>query len=280
MNEIENYHLFNWSNSNKSVHAKIAFSIHDGEAISIPKAPYAGILCDGQLTTEEAKQFVQDSISYCVKHGGKKITIKQSPSFFNEGNHEKLNQAMILQGFEVFEEVNHHVSLAEFTPADIHPMQTRRIKKCKKEGLRFNKELNPDIGECYDFFVMCRSQQDDVLNLTKKHLGKLLTADTGLYELFTVRTPEQKIIAALVSLTVDSTTCYYFIPAFDRNYSKLSPLSFLLSELINQLKSRNLRYLDLGTSNKDAAPIPSLIKYKERMGGIESKRLVFSISKL
>src|SRR5690606_33261790 len=111
-----------------------------------------------------------------------------------------------------------------------------------------------------------------------ERLQSLFGALPDCFHLYTVRNQQNELMAALVTITVTPQAVYSFLPAFDRKYSLLSPLALLFYELMGHLKVKGHKILDLGISSIDGSPQSGLIKFKESLGGIGTRRMTYILN--
>ncbi len=244
-----------------------SFHVEDTRATSAPGCPYSGTEIHHPLGYNHFETFLEEIKTHLKRNGITEVTIKQSPSFFFTET-AQLEQAFLNTGFSIKSEINHHIALNE-KPVNIHPMQIRRIRKCKREGFTFQEEKTEHI---YDFIQTCRHQQKLKINIEKDKWQHTMQKLGKHYRCFTVKSAEGRLAAATVIILVNSKVVYNYLPAFDRAFSTYSPLALLTFELCNVLRHENFQWLDLGISSQEGIPQQGLVTFKERMGGLFSLR--------
>lgn len=256
---------------------RISFDIAGTTAISLEYCPYAGLDIQGHMDPKEIRKFIISSLEGLNSLGVRKIIIKNSPSFLQEYNIENI---LMNCGFAISsEEVNHHLELGiEDYYASIHEMQKRKITKCLQSRFRFQNESSDRLGEIYEFIQYCRNQQGLEINVSLDYLKEAFSSLSSNYKLFTIRDKENAILAATVIVKVNESVVYNFLPAFDRNYKNHSPLAFLTYELYNHFSNKGFSYMDLGISSINGNPQEGLVKFKERMGAVFTKRKNYSLT--
>lgn len=273
-NKLNNIQYFEYPIANGSNMVKSCFAIENGVAISLPKAPYCGLELSN-ASSLELREIILSIKKKLYSLGCKRILIKQAPallSYTAEVLHKELSQ----QATSIQHEINHYINLENFE-SRIHIMQKRKIKKCINESLSFNVEPTDHSHEVYNFITKCRSQQDLIPNITKEHFIRLLAQLPENYQMYTIRDSNNTILACTVTLKVTKHAVYNYLPAFDRAYKTLSPLTYLQYMLSHRLAKNGFTTLDLGISSIDGAPQESLIDFKEKMGGIRQNRYTYQI---
>ncbi|MEQ6120042.1 GNAT family N-acetyltransferase [Reichenbachiella sp. MALMAid0571] len=257
----------------------IGFDIEDNKAISLLYCPYAGLSIPCKIDNKILKTFIESITKKLGSQGIKDIIIKQPPLFAEKNQKNGLDKILKNCGFKVLSnEINHHIDLSKNNYLNsVHQMQQRKIKKCIQSGFVIKQELINSLSEIHKFIDNCRSQVGIRINISPENLFTAFQNLPHYYKLFTVRNPDNQIMAATVVVIVNDRVVYNYLPAFDRTFKIYSPLTFLTHHLVDLYKKEGYQYLDLGISSADGTPQKSLITFKERMGGIESNRLVYHI---
>ena len=273
-NEISNVESFYWPDrENKEL--EVHFSLSGSVGISLPNAPYSGLIVNDTLDREKLNRAIDDLLSDHKLESLDSLIIKQAPNFYSK-NSDLLKKIMNSKNFRACTEINHHILLDDWE-SGFSKMQLRRVNKCQKHGLSFQKESAESASSIYHFLSNCRAQQGLEMNIEERRFLKLFDELPDKYWIHTIKDADQKLYACLVSIVVSPDVLYTFLPAFDRNHSDLSPLSFLYFNLFPELKSHFFRILDMGISSIDGKPQDSLISYKESIGGIKTQRMTYEI---
>ncbi|MFY0655005.1 MAG: GNAT family N-acetyltransferase, partial [Cyclobacteriaceae bacterium] len=154
----------------------------------------------------------------------------------------------------------------------------RKIKKCEQEGIKFLYEGSEKLSEVYAFIEQCRNAQGLLMNITYDQLKKAFDTLSDAYEIYSVRDKLGELLAATITVRVNKAVVYNYLPAFDRAYKSLSPLAFLTRELVLACQRKGYHYIDLGISSIDGKIQEGLATFKERMGGIRSKRYTYEFN--
>jgi CelD/BcsL family acetyltransferase involved in cellulose biosynthesis len=113
------------------------------------------------------------------------------------------------------------------------------------------------------------------LNIKLQALKALVSKLPDHYKLFSLSS-NGDIIACTITVVTGKDVLYYFLPAHNPKYDTYSPMVYLLKKIYEYARKHQFKYLDLGISSIENKPQPDLIKFKERMGGITTSKLLFS----
>jgi lipid II:glycine glycyltransferase (peptidoglycan interpeptide bridge formation enzyme) len=97
------------------------------------------------------------------------------------------------------------------------------------------------------------------------------------YSLHYVTNDRDDILAGAILVKITNTILYYFSPATNPAYSKISPMVFLLDSLYGFAKENGCQALDLGISSIGNRPQKGLIRFKDHIGGITSSRFTLQL---
>lgn len=263
--------------SSSSPVLNITFHIIGKKAISLTGCPYSGLVVLKSVEPRELAHFLKEVSLRLESKDIKEIEIRQSPVFAWEHICPEADKAFIEAGFvQKHVEINHHIQLGQADYlASVHLMQRRKIKKCMQNQLEFKEEKNDTVGQIHHFIELCRKQQGLPINISLSQLRKTIAALPEHYRIFSIRNQQNEIVAATITVTISKHIIYNFLPAFDREYKTYSPLTFLTMQLHNRLSLEGFKYLDLGISSIEGKPQKNLITFKQRMGAIASKRIVY-----
>ena len=85
----------------------------------------------------------------------------------------------------------------------------------------------------------------------------------------------EKIVAANISIRVNSKVLYNFYHDHVNEYDAISPVVILNEGLYEYCQCEGLQLLDLGTSTRDGKVNESLLEFKIRLGAQTSRKLTF-----
>lgn len=173
---------------------------------------------------------------------------------------------------------NHHITIDEKSfEQRIHAMERRKLHKAIEQGIVFRKEDADAIGKVYAFIQSCREERQQPLNISLEALQKAIETLPNAYKVFTVKAGEE-LIAVSITILVNGSIAYNFLPASSIEFNPLSPMVFLLKNLYEWCQAKNIKMLDLGISAVNNVPQYSLIAFKERIGGEAGLKCTYSKS--
>ena len=150
-------------------------------------------------------------------------------------------------------------------------MEQRKLAKAKNlEFITYNVDEAPKI---FDFVAYCREKKQQTLSMRKDTFVKAVRANARNFLLSGVHY-QDTLIAAMVTVRVYPQIWYNFYPAHHPRFDKVSPLVFLIQQLYQTAFAQGVKILDLGTSYANEQPLPGLISFKERLGGIASSKWI------
>lgn len=270
--------ILNLGYESKGVSAlNITFDIKDNQATSLPGCPYSGVVFLAVVTPSDFNGFLRKVCQHLKARGVEEILIKQSPVFAWDRLCSGADETFIEAGFEQAQvEINHHIPLGQSDYlSSIHSMQRRKIKKCMEHQLIFKEEKHHILAQAHQFIEHCRNQQGLPVNISLGQLAKTVETLPNYYRIFTIRNQKNSIIAATITVKISDSIVYNYLPAFDREYKVYSPLTLLTFQLHERLGQEGFKYLDLGISSIEGKPQKNLITFKQRMGAIASRRVVY-----
>jgi hypothetical protein len=240
------------------------FNILNGIATSLNSSPFGGILIKN--AHYDLKEFLDEITTRLTTEQVQKIRIVQPTSYYSGF---VSTERLIENGWRVCEkEINQFVSLNE--PIQIHRMQKRHLSK--QPDFKIRKCSDNEFEKIHRFIGNCRIQQDLKINIPWPKFDALSKQFADRYECF-VAEKEGQIISALVMVRPTDNICYYYLPATDAKYKKLSPMVHLLDYLFNYYRGAGFKTMDLGLSSVHGEIQKDLFVFKERMGAKATSRL-------
>lgn len=247
-----------------------------GEAISLPQAPFGGVQLQTDTPGEAIQYLLQCVENWCRARGLREICIKAAPSFYDQKQIDTARDAYLACGFSESGRINYHIPVSTSLFQEcVSPAEKRRLKKAINAGLLGSVWTNPNPDEVYDFLLESRTAQGYRLTISLPQLRHLLTHLPDAATVFTVR--DGSTIACLtVAIRASKEVLYNFCPADTMDYRPFSPTVLLNATLYTYARKEGIRFIDLGTSldhfgNKK----PSLIRFKEGLGGVPSPKITY-----
>lgn len=252
---------------------QITFILIDGEMISLPRCPFAGFQSrDPSLSLTPFIAFIKEQ---SLMLGAKKLVIKQFPPIYDEQCVRQIKSA--LKDQLLYSDINQHIDINGFDPeSSLHKMQQRRVTRCLDRNFIFRKEQKDSAPEIHAFIAMCRENQGIKVNISLEHFLKTIDTFPHQYNLFTIR-DDENIIATTVTVRVNASVIYNYLPASDSTYGRYSPMVFLISKIVEYYRFKQYEILDLGISSIEGKEQTGLRGFKHRIGALESKKDVYEI---
>ncbi|MDN5203378.1 GNAT family N-acetyltransferase [Fulvivirgaceae bacterium BMA10] len=260
----------------KGVLGSVKFFVDNGYAKSLVRTPFGGIELNSGIDLEILYDFVTFFESNLFDLRVNTITIKNAASGYDHLTSSKVTTCLLNKDYEIYSsEVNHHIEVNK-TGLDerIHLMEERKLLKAKELNFRFEQRALKDLEEIYDYIKACRLERGITISMTYEELESTVTKLPDQYKIFTVQS-DSEIRAATIAVRVNDRILYNFYPANKLKDRTLSPIVFLMEGIYNYCQVHGYDILDLGISSENNTPQFSLIKFKERMGGIFSTKFSF-----
>ncbi len=241
----------------------------DGDtAISIPRSPFGSFFVKNIPSEDEFNQFLNFVLEQLKTKEVNRVQLIHPPKIYSRFlSLEWLTKA----GFSVkYEDVNQHIELSTSWEKTIHEMQSRKLERLKTQGFEFKKMDNSQLETGYKFIDACRQVQGLNINISFDLL-KELHQTTEAYDVFGVFR-DGKISALCITARVTTKAVYYYLPATSPMFRTESPMVLLIAGMVDYYRSQGFKYFDLGVSSIEGVEQETLKVFKERMGGIESKK--------
>lgn len=247
----------------------VFLTIIDNQCISVPYAPWGGIL---QNTTANYSDF-ENLINHCLKYAqdfnASELIIKQPPRPYS---HSVSMDWFDTFGFEKSEETNQFIDLQSPTP--FHTMEQRKIKKLQKH-VQVKREL--DITKYFSKLSLWRKSTGIPINISIEHLTQLFESHPDEYECWIAQN-EKDTLAVCFTIQVTDRVIYYFLPATNPNYRSSSPMALLIETLCHNYLKLGFQYFDLGQTSIKGTKQEGLYRFKERMGATSTPKFTFCLS--
>lgn len=263
-------------NTIREIVGYIRFQVLGKAAISQHRAPFGSFTISEKVdfvTLTEFLSFITDFFRYI---GIQEIIIKHYPGFYKPNTCNLVISVLGLNGFKVSTiDIDHFIKISDtdFT-SNIHPMEARKLNKCKKAGFNFYKHQNTDVELLFSYIESFRKNRKIPVNIDIDTLIRLVEACPENYIFFSVSNSED-IIAATICVQVNNLVLYNFLPAHNENFNNYSPIIYLMDGIYEYAYNKKFRYIDLGISSVHSTPQTGLIKFKERLGAKPASKFTF-----
>lgn len=248
---------------NKKLH--LLGSISHQKFHSLSNSPFGGV------TGKDGVDFLRETGKKFKSMNVKSLSITCPPPFYQ--NFLPPNEYHKAGFQKLYSDINQHIDLTN--NIDFHSMELRKLKKAQQSELLFNP--SEDIEEIHRFLSKCRQQQGLKINIDNKKLTQLFETFPNKYKAFKVSWKDQ-IIASLITVNVTEDIVYYFLPGSDKSFNHLSPMVFLVNQLIQILRSDGKKILDLGVSSVQGDKQEGLHLFKSRLGAIDTDKPTFQLN--
>lgn len=244
-------------------------------AISPLRSPYGSILFSKTITTDLLTKFVNFIETKLKEIGVRKLTLKNAPEIYFPEESERLRKVLTEFGYENNAETSAVIPVSEKEfESMLHHSQRKKIRKCDEAGLTFNQLAIQDLPVVYQFLKICREEKGYSLSMSLDELTKVTNIFPHVFVLTSV-TDKDQIVAANISIQVNSRVLYNFYHDHHALYDGLSPVVFLNRGLYQICQKRKFGLLDLGTSQTDDRLNESLLNFKLKLGAQPSNKLTF-----
>lgn len=265
------------NNVKKRIEGKIHFLLKDKTAYSPYKSLFGSFEFSPRIHPNLLVEFWAFIESDLKSRNIDKVKITNFAACYNPKKAEMVLKSMDNSGFSIgMKATNHHISVGE-NPLEkrMHPMEKRRLAKCRNNDFSFMEEPLANGSEVYDYIHSCRNEQGLNVSVSKDKLLEYLTYFPQNYLIFSVR-HKGELAAATIAIKAHRKVLYSFLPASLRKYKQYSPSVLLNVGLYEYCQNHQIEMLDLGISTEpDGKDQDSLIEFKERIGGEKSYKYFF-----
>ncbi|MBC3541260.1 GNAT family N-acetyltransferase [Rufibacter sediminis] len=258
----------------------VAHFFQEEEAAFSPwRAPFGGVQVHPSISEEVAKAFVHYLHLALQKAGVARVNWLQCPDAYAPNVNLWVRILLPDLGYKrPSDQLNHHIPVSDLPfAAQAHPSIRRRLAKCQQAGFTLQQETLAELPEAYAFLKQCREEKQKPLSLSLPQLTRYFELFPERYFLFTVRR-EGELAAVGVAVLVSQTILNHLYPASPRRFNAFSPAVLLNAGLYQFSQQRLIPMLDLGVSapaTEAEADYAGLITFKERLGGVPSRKPTF-----
>ena len=260
--------------SSGSIVALLHVHVENEIAVSPLRSPYGSILFSKKLTPDLLTQFVL-FVEGGLKHRIKKIQLKNSPEIYSPDENELLRNSLEALGYESTAETSAVIPVTtDKFESILHHSARKRLRKCKDAGLVFSQQPRQNLESVYQVLKDWREQKGYSLSMSLEELKKV----TGIFPdvfFLTAVMDKDRLVAANISVQVNSRVLYNFYHDHDAEYDSFSPVVLLNEGLYMFCQQRALKLLDLGTSQIDGKLNESLFNFKLKLGAQPSNKFTF-----
>lgn len=276
LQSITGWHTYVILNSEEaSVVALLHIHIEKENANSPLRSPYGSILFSKSISSDFLTKFLSFIEVQLKKQGVKKLTLKNQPEIYLPEESERLGKVLTEFGYNSNAETSAVISVSERNfESTLHYSERKKLRKCEEAGFVFNQLTLQDLPIVYQFLKACREEKNYSLSMSLDEMIRVTNIFPEAFFLTTV-TDQNQLIAANISIQVNSRVLYNFYHDHLASYDALSPVVFLNKGLYQICQQRKFELLDLGTSQIDGGLNESLHNFKLKLGAQASNKLTF-----
>jgi hypothetical protein len=256
--------------------AGIHFHLKDHLARSPYKAPFGSVECTADINAKLLYQFLEYVELRLKEKGAREVYIKNPPHGYDPRRSSLLETFLLNEKYSISQ-----AELSAIIPVQQESFRTLiahseklRLRQAKEAGFSFEELPAEAIAVAYNFISQCHKEKKYEVSIALKDLQKAAKALEGRYLVFVVR-QEQNIVAAAISIAVNSGTLYNFLTNHDKEFNALSPSVLLMEGIYNYCRQHQFKLFDLGTSALHGKPNFKLLDFKLHLGGIATSKFSF-----
>jgi lipid II:glycine glycyltransferase (peptidoglycan interpeptide bridge formation enzyme) len=175
-------------------------------------------------------------------------------------------------------ELNQYLDVAD-TPFSelICYNELKKLNQSIKQGFSFRQLDSEFLSAAYRLVTMSRARKGYPVTMSLPGLQQAFYKCPDDYLLFGVF-KDDDLIAAAISIKLNSEVIYNFYHADHDDYRSFSPTVFLLSGIYQYCQRNDFNCLDLGISTSNGLVNKGLFRFKENIGCKQSDKSIFSKS--
>jgi hypothetical protein len=263
------------SNEERTVVALLHVHIEKEDARSPLRSPYGSILSSKSITHDLLTKFIGFIEVKLKERGVRKLTLKNAPEIYFPEESECLQKVLTENGYKSNAETSAVIPVSEIEfESNLHYSLKKKVRKCEEAGFTFNQLPLQDLPVVYQFLKACREEKNYSLSMSFDEMIQVTSIFPDAFFLTSV-TDHNQLVAANISIQVNTRVLYNFYHDHHASYDALSPVVFLNRGLYQICQKRNIELLDLGTSQTDGRLNESLLNFKLKLGANPSNKLTF-----
>jgi hypothetical protein len=258
---------------------KISISIaisSDGQAVSIPKAPFGGFWCAKKVNSVTLGNFINNLQTELKLLGVKHLKITQAPKPY-EPYSDLINYLLFKFEFKQTKILSHHSFIGSNSIKKYLRNEEPKIqKKLQNSGLTISHGSITSF-EFLKQIKLWNSRKGYHVGIDENQLINQVSEFPDRYFLIQLDSQEGAVGYALaVKLTANSI--YYFLSAIDSSRKIKNGGDFLLYELFLLAKEQKVDFIDLGSSDTESGANHSLMFFKSRFSNDISNKITWEKS--
>lgn len=260
----------------KNGKTKISISIAittDGQAVSIPKAPFGGFWCAKGVSSDTIENFIENLQTELKLLEVKHLRLTQAPKPY-EPFSDLINYLLFKLAFSQINILCHHSFIG-----------TKNIKKyLRNEEPKIRKKLQASSlsishGAIANFeflkqIKLWNSRKGYQVDIDENQLINQVSEFPERYFIIQLNSQDGPVGYAL-AVKLTSNSVYYFLSAIDSSRMIQNGGDFLLYELFLLAKEQKVDFIDLGSSHTESGPNHSLMFFKSRFSNDISNKITW-----
>ena len=274
-NNSQNVQLFR-TGENEEEDVRIYFTRNKEALNSLERSPFGGFIFGTNTRPETIRKLIAEIEYWCTQNGIREISIRNCPDVYDPVGCALMKEALAAAGFQIAKnELLQFISIDEKSSGGINRNRTRKLNDCIQAGFNF-MQLGPEhIEEAYEIFVECRIDKNYPVTMSLQEFRNSFDMFPDQYCLFGVK-DGKSLIAASVCVKVNDRIFYDFFHGDKLRARKFSPLTMLVSGLIDFCRVQGFELLDLGVSTDSHGINKGLTQFKNSFGAKTSQKLTFN----
>ncbi|UZD24290.1 hypothetical protein [Algoriphagus halophytocola] len=264
---------FLWEKKQKTK-ALITFQItEDGQAVSLPHAPFGGFWVLENMTSQSLDDFLQSVLSELRHRGVSSVQITQAPKPYGQQT-DLINYLLFKNEFVQGDVLSHHLFLGKKKIKKLAQKEMQKLQvKAAKAGLK--TEYAPISN--FSFLKNIRAWNEHKgyeVNVDENRLIQQVSEFPNRYFLISLMKGSTPVGYSLgVKLTMDSL--YYFLSAVDPKASVKHGGELILTALFQLAVEQKVAFVDLGSSDLGEKANHSLMFFKSRFANDISNKVTW-----
>lgn len=270
------YSFYIINEKSKTIHGCVNFHVEGSAATSHCRSPFGSYLFSESVPRSVLAEFLSFVEIKLKTPPITQVILKNSALLYDPDQVHMLESILEEKLYIVQqEETSALIPITNLTFESIlHLSEKKRLRKCRDAGLIFRMEPLEKLRDVYDFLLECRSLKNYNLSMTYDELYRTTTTFPQHFILTTVAHGDT-LVAANISIRVNSKVLYNFYHDHSKEYDALSPVVLLNQGLYQYAQKQKIKWIDLGTSQKDGGLNESLLTFKIRLGATPSPKRTY-----
>jgi len=171
-----------------------------------------------------------------------------------------------------FQNINHFVDLSTWSEDCMSKGNRKKLRQARGAGLIFSEASSSEWSEAFEVVRKNRESLSTRVSMSGIELFTLLGNFPETYKCFVLKNTLKQIVATAFLVETSYENIYVYLWADVPESRNLSPIVFLMTELVSTFKGR-YSFLDLGTSAIKGEVLAGLSKFKDNLGATRSHKL-------